>query len=193
MNNTYQPKTNYRKIYEQHYGPIPVDSDGRTYDIHHIDSNHTNNAPANLIAVSITDHYNIHYAQGEYGACLRIGQRMQLSPEEIALIAQKIGRANKGKKRTEESKSKMRNRKLGIKQTEKQKAHKYNRVVSTETREKSRNSNLGKTRSNQTCQNVSAAVKIQIAHGTHSSQIKYSCVDCNTIYSITNLSKHSCV
>jgi len=28
----------YRKIYEQHYGPIPVDSDGRTYEIHHIRS-----------------------------------------------------------------------------------------------------------------------------------------------------------
>ena len=193
MNNTYQPKTNYRKIYEQHYGPIPVDSDGRTYDIHHIDGDRSNNSPANLIAVSIADHYNIHYAQGEHGACLRIGQRMQLSPDKIVLIAQKIGRANKGKKRTEESKSKMRNRKLGIKQTDKQKAHKYNRVVSAETREKSRNSNLGKSRSNQTCQNVSAAVKTQIANGTHSSQIKYSCVDCKTIYSITNLSKHSCV
>jgi hypothetical protein len=193
LNNTYQPKSNYRKIYEQRYGPIPVDSEGRTYDIHHIDGDRSNNSPANLIAVSIADHYNIHYAQGEHGACLRIGQRMQLGPDEIALITQKIGRANKGKKRTEESKSKMRNRKLGIKQTEKQKAHKYNRVVSAETREKSRNSNLGKSRSNQTCQNVSAAVKIQIANGTHSSQIKYSCVDCKTIYSITNLSKHSCV
>jgi HNH endonuclease len=193
LNNTYQPKTNYRKIYEQHYGPIPVDSAGRTYDIHHIDGDRSNNSPKNLIAVSIADHYNIHYAQGEHGACLRIGQRMQLSPDKIALIAQKIGRANKGKKRTEESKSKMRNRKLGIKQNEKQKAHKYNRVVSDETREKSRNSNLGKTRSKQTCQNVSAAVKNQIATGTHSSQIKYSCINCKTIYSITNLSKHSCV
>jgi len=190
---TYQSTTNYRKIYENHHGPIPKDEDGRTYEIHHIDGNRTNNNIENLKCVTIQEHFDIHYAQGEHGACLRIGQRMQLGPDEIALITQKIGRANKGKKRTEESKSKMRNRKLGIKQTEKQKAHKYNRVVSAETREKSRNSNLGKARSNQTCQNVSAAVKIQIANGTHSSQIKYSCVDCKTIYSITNLSKHSCV
>jgi len=29
-------KTNYRKIYEDHNGPIPVDEDGRTYEIHHL-------------------------------------------------------------------------------------------------------------------------------------------------------------
>ena len=35
----------YRKIYEQHHGPIPIDESGRTYDIHHIDGNHFNNDP----------------------------------------------------------------------------------------------------------------------------------------------------
>jgi hypothetical protein len=25
----------YRDIYEQYYGSIPIDSDGRTYEIHH--------------------------------------------------------------------------------------------------------------------------------------------------------------
>ena len=41
-------ETNYRKIYEQHYGPIPKDTDGRSYEIHHIDGNHNNNDINNL-------------------------------------------------------------------------------------------------------------------------------------------------
>lgn len=32
----------YRRIYEQHYGPIPKDEQGRSYEIHHIDGNHNN-------------------------------------------------------------------------------------------------------------------------------------------------------
>jgi len=35
--------TKYRKIYEQHNGPIP-----KGMDIHHIDGNHANNDPNNL-------------------------------------------------------------------------------------------------------------------------------------------------
>jgi hypothetical protein len=36
----YCTTNNYRKIYENHNGIIPKDSDGRTYEIHHIDGNH---------------------------------------------------------------------------------------------------------------------------------------------------------
>jgi hypothetical protein len=35
----------YRKIYEQNFGPIPKDGDGRSYDVHHIDGNRNNNVP----------------------------------------------------------------------------------------------------------------------------------------------------
>jgi len=54
--------TNYRKIYEQYYGPIPRDEQGRSYEIHHIDGNHSNNDPTNLKCVSIQEHYDIHYS-----------------------------------------------------------------------------------------------------------------------------------
>ena len=74
---------NYRKIYEDNFGPIPLDSDGRTYDIHHIDGNHNNNDPTNLKAVSIKEHYDIHYSQGDYYACLMISSRMDISPKAI--------------------------------------------------------------------------------------------------------------
>jgi hypothetical protein len=83
----YSP-SNYRKIYELHYGPIPVDDTGRTYEIHHIDGNHFNNDPTNLRAVTIQEHYDIHYSQGDYYACYLIAtQRMNKTPEEISNLA----------------------------------------------------------------------------------------------------------
>ena len=79
--------TNYRKIYEQHYGKIPKDSAGRSYEIHHIDGNRSNNSPDNLKAISIQEHYDIHYAQKDWYACLRIAEKMKLSPKEISELA----------------------------------------------------------------------------------------------------------
>ena len=78
----------YRRIYEQHYGPIPKDENGRTYEIHHIDGNRNNNNLNNLKAVSIKEHYDIHYAQGDWGACLLITRAMKISPEEKSRLAQ---------------------------------------------------------------------------------------------------------
>lgn len=82
----------YRKIYEEHYGIIPKDEDGRSYEIHHIDSNRSNNSPENLMAVSIQEHYNIHKSQGDWGACFYMLRRMALSPEEISELAKKYNR-----------------------------------------------------------------------------------------------------
>lgn len=78
---------NYRKIYEQHNGPIPKDTEGRSYEIHHIDGNHTNNHPSNLKCVTLREHYDIHYAQKDYGACFKMAKRMLLSVEEKAVLA----------------------------------------------------------------------------------------------------------
>ena len=90
--NTYHARTKvHRRIYENHYGPIPREPNGRSYDIHHIDGDHTNNDPKNLVAVTTQEHYNIHYAQGDYGACYFIAiQRLNSTPEEISTIAKKI-------------------------------------------------------------------------------------------------------
>lgn len=79
--------TNYRKIYQQHYGKIPRDSYGRTYEIHHIDGNRSNNNPDNLVALSIQEHFNTHYSQKDWHACHRIAVKMKLSPKEISNIA----------------------------------------------------------------------------------------------------------
>jgi HNH endonuclease len=79
--------TKYRKIYEQHNGPIPKDTDGRTYEVHHIDSNHSNNDPSNLKCVTIQEHYDIHYEQQDYGSCFRIAARMKISADELSHLA----------------------------------------------------------------------------------------------------------
>ena len=69
-------KENYRKIWEKHFGKIPVDENGRSYDIHHLDGNKSNNNVENLIAVSIKDHFDIHFKQGDFNACNAISLRM---------------------------------------------------------------------------------------------------------------------
>jgi hypothetical protein len=72
----------HRKIYIKHFGAIP-----NGFDIHHIDGNHSNNDPSNLKAVSLQEHYDIHYSQGDYAAALRIAQRMGLSKEQKSKLA----------------------------------------------------------------------------------------------------------
>lgn len=77
----------YRKIYKNHYGNIPSDNDGRKFDIHHIDGNHHNNDPKNLISLSIKDHYEIHYQQGDFVACHLIARKLKISSEENSKLA----------------------------------------------------------------------------------------------------------
>jgi hypothetical protein len=78
---------NYRKIYEQHHGPIGKEGNGRSYEIHHIDGDHSNNNPDNLKAVTIQEHYDIHFSQGDIMACVRIGSKMKLPAEIISNLS----------------------------------------------------------------------------------------------------------
>jgi len=82
---------NYRKIYENHYGPILKEPNGRSYEVHHIDGNHNNNDPSNLTLLTLQQHYDVHYAQGDYASCaLMIIQRMNYSPAEISKMASEL-------------------------------------------------------------------------------------------------------
>lgn len=81
-------KTDYRKIYEDHHGYIPYDDQGRRYEIHHRDGNDENNNPSNLVALTIQEHYDLHYNQGDYFECYMImNQRMSKRPEELSRLA----------------------------------------------------------------------------------------------------------
>lgn len=77
----------HRLIYENHFGPIPKDEEGRSYEIHHVDGNHNNNELSNLTCVTIKEHYAIHLEQGDHKACLIMAARMQISPEEKSRLA----------------------------------------------------------------------------------------------------------
>jgi hypothetical protein len=48
-------RSDHRKIYKEHHGPIP-----EGYHIHHKDLNHKNNDPENLEALSPDDHAKKH-------------------------------------------------------------------------------------------------------------------------------------
>lgn len=78
---------NYRKIYEKHYGPIPYDEYGRRYEIHHIDGNPNNNDINNLHCLTIKEHYEIHFKQKDWGACLLISRSMKIDPNEKRNLA----------------------------------------------------------------------------------------------------------
>jgi hypothetical protein len=71
----------YRRIWKKHFGEIPIDEKGHSYEIHHINGNRKNNSIENLICISIQEHYDIHYRQGDYAAAFRIAQRMDLDPK----------------------------------------------------------------------------------------------------------------
>lgn len=74
--------SNYRKLWEDKYGPIPYDTSGRRMEIHHIDGDRNNNALSNLKLVTINEHYDIHHSNGDWGACQSIINRMNINPKE---------------------------------------------------------------------------------------------------------------
>jgi hypothetical protein len=74
----------YKSIWRKHNGPIP-----RGYHIHHVDGNCLNNDISNLVCITAREHYDIHFAQGDYGACwalLRTGH-LNLTCEERSEIS----------------------------------------------------------------------------------------------------------
>lgn len=81
----------YRKIYEQHMGPISKDADGRSYHIHHLDGDRSNNKIENLKAVSLREHYQIHLDQGDYAACIRLAKLLAVGKEEWEDLLRKNG------------------------------------------------------------------------------------------------------
>jgi len=123
----------YRRLWENKFGKIPIDKTGRTYEIHHIDGNNKNNEIDNLQCVTINEHYDVHFKQSDYQACMIISTRMDETPAELKLKLT-------GRKRSDESRLKMSNSHMGIKLSESHKTAIGNglmgHVVSDKTRQK---------------------------------------------------------
>jgi hypothetical protein len=81
-----------RRIWVKNFGEIPVDENGFTYEVHHIDGNNKNDNLYNLQLLKIKDHLEIHLLQGDWGAASLIGKRLGLGPNYSSNI-------QKGKKR----------------------------------------------------------------------------------------------
>lgn len=138
---------NYRKLWIKHNGPIPVDEQGRSYEIHHIDGNRKNNILENLLCLSIEDHYKLHYDRGEYFAANLIAQRMEKpakpiqkwdisderraamresklgekNPMKDPAVRQKVSEALKGRKKSLEAEAKRIESRKGFKHSEESK------------------------------------------------------------------------
>jgi len=156
---------NYRKIYEQHHGIIPTDKDNRMYEIHHIDGDHSNNEPSNLTAITIQEHYDIHYAQNDWFACYRISKRMKLSSTEISELA----------------------RKSNLKRVENKTHHLLSRPDGSSI---SKDKVASGTHHLLKRVDGTSHATDRIKDGTHPSQTKISCLHCRKIISLGNFSRH---
>jgi hypothetical protein len=73
---------NYVKVWENYHGKkLP-----KNMEIHHLDGNHKNNQPENLLAVTIDEHLNIHLKQNDFGAVQAILIRMQRTDKQNELL-----------------------------------------------------------------------------------------------------------
>ena len=63
---------NYRQIYQTEH----PEEDITGKHIHHLDGDRSNNDPMNLIAVSIEDHYKIHFHQRDFGAAALLSDKI---------------------------------------------------------------------------------------------------------------------
>ena len=88
--------------WKKKFGEIPKDELGRSYDIHHIDGNKDNNDISNLKAVSLEEHWKIHFDLGEFASANLIADRFNkkyyFGWKHGEEVRKKISKANKGRK-----------------------------------------------------------------------------------------------
>lgn len=71
--------TPHRRIYEKHHKRKIKQG----YHIHHIDGNPKNNSIDNLLEVSPIEHFNIHYSQKDWAACMLLAHAASVDTKTL--------------------------------------------------------------------------------------------------------------
>lgn len=202
--------TSYIKIWMDAYGDIPKDADGRSYEIHHIDGDASNNDLSNLACIPINEHYEIHLQQGDLMAARYIAMRMGANSE---LTKSLMSRAQKTRVKngthnflTENGGSDMataralarvengthhfvtgqfedcRRKQYNISVEERKSAGTYHMLVDNPTHKMIANGTHNLLGPNQN--------KIMLANGRHPSQMKKECPYCNKIIDVANYARY---
>lgn len=133
----------YRRLYEQHFGPIP-----KGCHIHHRDGDRSNNHIDNLQCVSVQEHYDIHYSQGDYGACWAMVQtgHLSISPEERSFISSQtqLELSKQGKHLFQTESIKEKTRKRNVERNKERTGKTYDEIYGVEKAEQIRSS-IGNT------------------------------------------------
>ena len=59
--------------------------------VHHKDGNPFNNSPDNLVALTAKEHYDLHFKQGDYAACILLAKSAGISKKELSFLQHKHG------------------------------------------------------------------------------------------------------
>lgn len=103
-----RPKgSKHRKIWTAGHGKIPRDERGVSFDIHHKDGDPFNNSLENLEALSVHDHYQRHFKQGDYLAAWLISLRLDLDERDYREIGKRISESQRGRVLSEDWKRKI--------------------------------------------------------------------------------------
>jgi hypothetical protein len=144
-------RVDYRKIWVEAYGEIPLDENGQSYEIHHIDGNRKNNSINNLMCVSLQEHFDIHYKQGDFGAASLIADRMgKVAPSGWTRSTESVQRGLDTKKRNGTDKQSKEHIRRRVEARKRNGNHKH----SEETKQKIRKSLQGRPKSEETVQKL---------------------------------------
>lgn len=82
----------HQRVWVKHHGAIPRDEAGRSYEIHHRNGDHDDNRIENLQCVTIAEHFQIHFDQGDLCAAAAVLTRMGADPDKLKALNSAAGK-----------------------------------------------------------------------------------------------------
>lgn len=152
---------NYRQVWANANGPIPLG-----YEIHHIDGDRNNNDLSNLACLSLQEHYDVHFEQGDWAACHLLGKRLMMTDEDLFEVQSKAAKQN----------------------CKKQIDNGTWHLSRDGDFEEKRLTNLRSSKRHK--QHLEGLNQRTMAAGTHSSQQKGTCVHCGKTMDVSNLGRY---